>query len=291
MQAPPGTFIQPPAFRKEVLGTSPASAGRAAQGRAHWPVVSVPRFSAPPRAGQEASAALRNNFGIFSMPVVTHTRAQTRAGPPGIPGPGGAPGGETAARARPGDPTDRYRPGELFSRSASHPMPELLLLEPRLAQPSAKAAGVISSSCSTADTELDSSRASLSSTGCPSAAAPAQWRAGSAVAAGDAPATRTATISLHENLQQLAVGSRQAPTEGSKNHHLGQCKPCAFVFKGGCTNGVSCKFCHLCPPEEKKMRKKTWKEQKRASKVCVVGPGDRAFAAGGGGILVAAEPL
>jgi hypothetical protein len=163
-------------------------------------------------------------------------------------------------------------------------MPELLLLEPRLAQPTAKAAGAISSSCSTADTELDSSRGSLADT------APVRWRAGSAVPAGDAPAA-PATISLHENLQQLAVGSQQAPTEGSKNHHLGQCKPCAFVFKGGCTNGVSCKFCHLCPPEEKKMRKKTWKEQKRASKACAVGSGDQAFAAGGGGICVAAEPL
>jgi len=287
MQGPPGTFIiQPRAFHQEVLGTSPAGAGRAAQGRAQRPVVSVPRFSAPPRSGQEASAAFCGHLGIFSTPVVTHAGAQTRVGPPGALG-----------------HTDRYRPGELLSRSASHAMPDLLLLEPRLAQPSAKAAGVISSSCSTADTELDSTRGSFADVGasavdsgstsvatCAPRAAAAPGRAGDAERASDALAT-AATISLHESLSQLAAGLQPVPTEGSKSHHLGQCKPCAFVFKGGCANGSGCKFCHLCPPEEKKIRKKTWKEQKRASKVCALGSGDQAFAASGGGICVAAGPL
>jgi hypothetical protein len=46
------------------------------------------------------------------------------------------------------------------------------------------------------------------------------------------------------------------PTKGSVGHYVGKCKPCAFVFKGGCESGVLCEFCHLCPPGEKIRRKK-----------------------------------
>jgi len=46
-------------------------------------------------------------------------------------------------------------------------------------------------------------------------------------------------------------------------HESGGCKPCAFVFADGCKSGKDCRFCHLCEPGEKKMRKKIWKEQKR----------------------------
>lgn len=52
-------------------------------------------------------------------------------------------------------------------------------------------------------------------------------------------------------------GSEEPPTSGSKNHHLGYCKPCAFFHKGGCNSGNDCIFCHLCPPGEKKRRKKS----------------------------------
>ncbi|CAK0901867.1 unnamed protein product, partial [Prorocentrum cordatum] len=45
-------------------------------------------------------------------------------------------------------------------------------------------------------------------------------------------------------------------------HYLGICKPCAFVFKGGCSSGTVCGFCHLCPPEDKKLRKRLWKERR-----------------------------
>jgi len=55
------------------------------------------------------------------------------------------------------------------------------------------------------------------------------------------------------------LSSPEVPSEGSRWHHLGTCKPCAFVFKGGCSNGVACSFCHLCPPGEKKMRKQARK--------------------------------
>jgi len=45
---------------------------------------------------------------------------------------------------------------------------------------------------------------------------------------------------------------------GSEKHFLGTCKPCAFLWKdeNGCGNGASCTFCHMCPPGEKKRRKK-----------------------------------
>mmetsp|Transcript_115273 Transcript_115273/g.325744 ORF Transcript_115273/g.325744 Transcript_115273/m.325744 type:complete len:298 (-) Transcript_115273:67-960(-) len=51
------------------------------------------------------------------------------------------------------------------------------------------------------------------------------------------------------------LGSPELPTAGSAGHHMGNCKPCAFVEKG-CMSGVDCKFCHLCPADEKKRRKK-----------------------------------
>jgi hypothetical protein len=62
----------------------------------------------------------------------------------------------------------------------------------------------------------------------------------------------------------VVLGAPEVPTEGSRGHGFGACKPCAFVFKGGCTNGVQCQFCHLCPPGEKKQRKKDWKEARKA---------------------------
>lgn len=60
-----------------------------------------------------------------------------------------------------------------------------------------------------------------------------------------------------------SLGSPEIPTIGSKSHSLGMCKPCAFVFKGGCGNGVNCSFCHLCEPGEKKRRKKESKVRRR----------------------------
>jgi hypothetical protein len=45
---------------------------------------------------------------------------------------------------------------------------------------------------------------------------------------------------------------------GSAEHSLGNCKPCAFLWKSeqGCQNGTNCKFCHMCTPGEVKRRKK-----------------------------------
>lgn len=37
------------------------------------------------------------------------------------------------------------------------------------------------------------------------------------------------------------------PSVGSAGHHVGQCKPCAFVGRlGGCRSGYDCGFCHSC---------------------------------------------
>lgn len=51
---------------------------------------------------------------------------------------------------------------------------------------------------------------------------------------------------------------------GSAGHRKGRCKPCAFVHAEGCQNGVSCPFCHLCPPGEKQRRKKELKALRKA---------------------------
>jgi len=41
----------------------------------------------------------------------------------------------------------------------------------------------------------------------------------------------------------------ELPSIGSLCHGQGCCKPCGFVHhKDGCSAGVSCNFCHLCPP-------------------------------------------
>lgn len=53
-----------------------------------------------------------------------------------------------------------------------------------------------------------------------------------------------------------ALGDEELPTRGSSLHAQGLCRPCAFVYTKGCANGLACAFCHLCGPEEKRMRKR-----------------------------------
>merc|ERR1712232_820114 len=61
------------------------------------------------------------------------------------------------------------------------------------------------------------------------------------------------------------VGSPELPTVGSIGHHAGNCRPCAFMWKGsGCSNGVDCPFCHLCDRNEKKRRQKEKKQALKA---------------------------
>mmetsp|Transcript_119162 Transcript_119162/g.332481 ORF Transcript_119162/g.332481 Transcript_119162/m.332481 type:complete len:160 (-) Transcript_119162:255-734(-) len=67
------------------------------------------------------------------------------------------------------------------------------------------------------------------------------------------PEFRQPRVAIQESLLQVFV-----------KHQLGLCKPCAFVHKGGCASGFACRFCHLCPPGEKRARKK---ERKAAQRV------------------------
>lgn len=58
----------------------------------------------------------------------------------------------------------------------------------------------------------------------------------------------------HPQPNQLELGSPECPTIGSEGHRFGTCRPCAFLFTKGCSNGVMCSFCHLCDAGEKKKR-------------------------------------
>merc|ERR1719497_150708 len=62
---------------------------------------------------------------------------------------------------------------------------------------------------------------------------------------------------------QPRLGSPELPTRGSAMHHFGDCKPCAYAFHKGCSNGVECQFCHLCPPGELKRRQKVKRSSQR----------------------------
>lgn len=61
-----------------------------------------------------------------------------------------------------------------------------------------------------------------------------------------------------------AAARADLPSIGSAAHASRRCKPCAFTHKEGCQSGFECRFCHLCPPGEKKQRKKERKEIRRA---------------------------
>jgi hypothetical protein len=52
------------------------------------------------------------------------------------------------------------------------------------------------------------------------------------------------------------LGSAELPSVGSLGHYMRRCKPCAFVTRTGCGNGIQCNFCHLCSAGEKKRRRK-----------------------------------
>jgi hypothetical protein len=64
---------------------------------------------------------------------------------------------------------------------------------------------------------------------------------------------------------EAVLGSPECPTVGSQGHHVGNCKPCAFLYTKGCSNGVNCSFCHLCEPGEKKKRAKENRAARRGA--------------------------
>jgi len=61
------------------------------------------------------------------------------------------------------------------------------------------------------------------------------------------------------------LGSPAMPSLGSASHELGRCKPCAFFHTKGCSNALTCQFCHLCDADEKKRRRKEKFETRRAA--------------------------
>lgn len=71
-------------------------------------------------------------------------------------------------------------------------------------------------------------------------------------------------VSLADALPEPSLGTPDMPTLGSRNHRLGNCKPCAFLHTKGCKNGEECPFCHLCERGEKKRRQKEkWQHQQQ----------------------------
>jgi len=60
-----------------------------------------------------------------------------------------------------------------------------------------------------------------------------------------------------------ALGTEELPSVGSGSHAVGCCKPCAFLHSKGCENGLACKFCHLCGPEERKRRRQGKLQERR----------------------------
>lgn len=62
-------------------------------------------------------------------------------------------------------------------------------------------------------------------------------------------------------LCELVVG--ELPSIGSKDHAIGECKRCAFFFKGRCRNGKECSHCHL--PHDQVRRKRNRRKSNSTS--------------------------
>lgn len=164
-----------------------------------------------------------------------------------------------------------YQPGEVLLRSAA------LLGQtspvPRLAEgavpPVKDTADEVHSNCSTTDTEEAwRGRPRRAPSPVDPAAAEDTHSLITGSSASGTPATTCSVELFHrESLaEDAALGSPELPTVGSSSHWSGRCKPCAFVFKDGCTSGTECRFCHLCGAGEKKRRKKVSKVLRKAVK-------------------------
>jgi len=90
-------------------------------------------------------------------------------------------------------------------------------------------------------------------------------------AASEAPAPPV-ILELEKCFEQCAAqpSPRSAislPSKGSLGHACGLCQPCEFFHKERCMAGANCRFCHLCGPEEVKLRRKAKRFMKRMEKV------------------------
>lgn len=171
-------------------------------------------------------------------------------------------------------------PAEVF-RSIAAGLPSSVALslsglKPKVGSEVQHGSAPISSAASTVDTDNEEGCSATCSAACSVALTPAMSRQSSEKAslapkkveawglaqAGSASACSEAASACGE---EANLGSAECPSEGSRHHHLGGCKPCAFVFKGGCQAGPTCQFCHLCGPGEKKRRIRESKATKRAA--------------------------
>ena len=62
------------------------------------------------------------------------------------------------------------------------------------------------------------------------------------------------TPSTPTSTPKVILGSSALPSIGSGGHATGECKPCAFFHRKGCSSGKTCLFCHLCDADAKRKR-------------------------------------
>lgn len=177
-----------------------------------------------------------------------HTRRPVLLAEPRFAGLLGAPAAKDALPEKVHLPTLTGRAGPLHARSRALAamkvdVPVRQAVGSRAAGPADEVAAI--SEQSAPDSEDDAGPAAARPTGQPAAAAVAP-----PPGLGEAP--------------PLGSGELTLPSVGSQGHALGICKPCAFFFKTTCESGYDCRFCHLCPPGVKKLRKKEWKQQRKA---------------------------
>eukprot|EP00927_Polykrikos_kofoidii_P068964 TRINITY_DN64332_c0_g1_i1.p1 TRINITY_DN64332_c0_g1~~TRINITY_DN64332_c0_g1_i1.p1 ORF type:complete len:176 (+),score=17.82 TRINITY_DN64332_c0_g1_i1:65-529(+) len=56
---------------------------------------------------------------------------------------------------------------------------------------------------------------------------------------------------------KVEVVKQEFSSVGGAKHNSGTCKPCAWIWKSvGCNSGYACEFCHICPKEAIKSRRK-----------------------------------
>eukprot|EP00931_Biecheleriopsis_adriatica_P077184 TRINITY_DN507_c0_g1_i2.p1 TRINITY_DN507_c0_g1~~TRINITY_DN507_c0_g1_i2.p1 ORF type:complete len:201 (+),score=59.56 TRINITY_DN507_c0_g1_i2:55-657(+) len=116
---------------------------------------------------------------------------------------------------------------------------------------SASDAGI--SECSTADTYFQRDSSGTGSDYCPGSVLK---MSASLMDSESEAADEPLRLQLEVALPEAPRGCPGCPSIGSAGHHLGLCKPCDFVERGGCRQGYDCQFCHLCPPGENRRRKK-----------------------------------
>mmetsp|Transcript_86234 Transcript_86234/g.134842 ORF Transcript_86234/g.134842 Transcript_86234/m.134842 type:complete len:114 (-) Transcript_86234:535-876(-) len=56
------------------------------------------------------------------------------------------------------------------------------------------------------------------------------------------------TADTDNRVLEIDTPNQGLPSVGSASHSLGLCTPCGFLYKGGCSEGIDCKYCHVCPP-------------------------------------------